>query len=112
MPGSVSDALRPLIFLTPAVLSSGLSNHCVRQRSHACQAIEVHKCLITTCSKLAPCAGQGQAEGSYEYLVFNSTLLGVAAEHGLHPITDWEDPQLDECFDQACALASDACLVS
>ena len=62
--------------------------------------------------ELAVCAGQGQAEGSYEYLVFNSTLLGVAAEHGLHPITDWEDPELDECFDQAYALASHACLLS
>ena len=62
--------------------------------------------------ELALCAGQGQDEGSYEYLVFNSTLLGVAAEHGLHPITDWEDPELDECFDQASTLASDACLVN
>lgn len=45
-------------------------------------------------------AGQGQAEGSYEYLVFNSTLLGVAAEHGLHALTEWDDPELDECFDE------------
>ena len=68
--------------------------------------------LNQACFEPALCAGQGQAEGSYEYLVFNSTLLGVAAEHGLHPITDWEDPELDECFDQACAHASDACLLS
>ena len=66
--------------------------------------------MTTPCFELALCAGQGQAEGSYEYLVFNSTLLGVAAEHGLHPITDWEDPELDECFDQACALATNSCM--
>ena len=61
--------------------------------------------MTTSCFELALGAGQGQAEGSYEYLVFNSTLLGVAAEHGLHSLTDWEDPELDECFDQACAHA-------
>ena len=49
-------------------------------------------------------AGQGQAEGSYEYLVFNSTLLGVAAAHGLHALTDWEDPDLDDCFDEVLSL--------
>lgn len=34
--------------------------------------------------------------------MFNSTLLGVAAEHGLHALTDWEDPELDDCFDEVC----------
>jgi hypothetical protein len=40
--------------------------------------------------------------------VFNSTLLGVAAEHGLHALTDWEDPELDECFDEVCHPCSNA----
>lgn len=49
-------------------------------------------------------AGQGQAEGSYEYLVFNSTLLGVAAEHGLQALTEWDDAELDDCFDEVPSL--------
>lgn len=49
-------------------------------------------------------AGVGSGEGSYEYLVFTSTLLGVAARHGLVPICDWGDPDLDACFDEARAL--------
>ena len=99
-------------FSTPAGLSSSFLHIYVRRGSHACPTSGVRKCLTVPRFELALCAGQGQAEGSYEYLVFNSTLLGVAAEHGLHPITDWEDPELDECFEQACALASAACLVS
>ncbi|EIE26052.1 hypothetical protein COCSUDRAFT_61044 [Coccomyxa subellipsoidea C-169] len=51
----------------------------------------------------APFGCVGAAEGSYEYLVFNSTLIGVAAKHGLEPITDWRDPELDDCFDEADA---------
>ncbi|CAL8470296.1 g9838 [Coccomyxa elongata] len=47
--------------------------------------------------------GIGGTEGSYEYLVFNSTLIGVAAKHGLKPVCDWEDPELDDCFDEADA---------
>jgi hypothetical protein len=42
----------------------------------------------------------GSGEGSYEYLVFTSTLLGVAAKHGLVPVSDWDDPDLDACFDE------------
>lgn len=42
----------------------------------------------------------GTGEGSYEYLVFNSTLIGVAAKHGLKPLTDWGDAELDCCFDE------------
>ncbi len=45
-------------------------------------------------------AGVGSGEGSYEYLVFTSTLLGVAAKHGLVPVSDWDDPDLDACFDE------------
>ncbi|BDA44333.1 mRNA cap guanine-N7 methyltransferase [Coccomyxa sp. Obi] len=47
--------------------------------------------------------GVGATEGSYEYLVFNSTLIGVAAKHGLKPVCDWGDPELDDCFDEADA---------
>ena len=46
----------------------------------------------------------GSTEGSYEYLVFNSTFLGVAKKHGLTPLVDWGDPDLDACFDEARAL--------
>lgn len=45
-------------------------------------------------------AGVGATEGSYEYLVFNSTLIGVAAKHGLKPVVDWGDPELADCFDE------------
>jgi hypothetical protein len=48
-------------------------------------------------------AGVGTGEGSYEYLVFNNTLIGVAAKHGLRPLTDWGDPDLNECFDEVLA---------
>ena len=43
----------------------------------------------------------GSTEGSYEYLVFNSTFLGVAKKHGLTPLVDWGDPDLDACFEEA-----------
>ena len=49
-------------------------------------------------------AGVGSTEGSYEYLVFNSTFLGVAKKHGLTPLVDWGDPELDACFEEARAL--------
>ena len=39
--------------------------------------------------------------GSYEYLVFRSTLVGVAGKHGLKPIIDLGDPDMDELFQQA-----------
>ncbi len=32
--------------------------------------------------------------------MFNNTLIGVAAKHGLTPLTDWGDPDLDYCFDE------------
>lgn len=47
--------------------------------------------------------GVGATEGSYEYLVFNSTLIGVAAKHGLKPVCDWGDPELVGCFDEVDA---------
>ena len=31
---------------------------------------------------------EGVSEGSTEYLVFSSTLKGVAAAHGLHPVSN------------------------
>ena len=42
--------------------------------------------------------GHGGSDGSYEYLVFRSTLLGAAARHGLHPIIDYDEPALDQLF--------------
>lgn len=42
---------------------------------------------------------EGFTEGSHEYLVFEKVLLAVAAKYGLHPVTDYDDPSLDQCFD-------------
>ena len=33
--------------------------------------------------------------------MFNSTFLGVAKKHGLTPLVDWGDPDLDACFEEA-----------
>ncbi len=32
--------------------------------------------------------------------MFNSTLIGVAAKHGLKPVCDWGDSELNDCFDE------------
>ena len=39
-------------------------------------------------------------EGSLEYLVYSSALAGVAAQHGLTPVTDWGAPELEDSFDE------------
>ncbi len=39
-------------------------------------------------------------EGSLEYLVYSSALAGVAAQHGLTPVTDWGAPALEDFFDE------------
>lgn len=84
--------------------SPTMRKYCVPLITSAQPCRQLHAelgCKFLVMSVAPGTAGQGQAEGSYEYLVFNSTLLGVAAEHGLHPLTDWEDPELDACFDEA-----------
>lgn len=43
-------------------------------------------------------AGHGSSVGSYEYLVFRSTLVGVALKHGFKPIIRYDDPRLEEMF--------------
>lgn len=45
-------------------------------------------------------AGHGESGGSYEYLVFRSTLVGAARRHGLVPITDYQDSELEKFFQE------------
>ena len=42
--------------------------------------------------------GHGSSTGSYEYLVFRSTLIGAAKRHGLHPVENYGSPTLDRLF--------------
>ncbi|KAF6256464.1 mRNA capping enzyme-domain-containing protein [Scenedesmus sp. NREL 46B-D3] len=43
---------------------------------------------------------EGFSEGSHEYLVFEKVLLSVAKKYGLHPVVNFEDPSLDELFEE------------
>ena len=40
--------------------------------------------------------GEEGTEGSLEYLVYNSVLMGVAKEVGLEPVLDYNDPELEK----------------
>lgn len=42
---------------------------------------------------------EGFTEGSHEYLVFDKVLMGLAAKYGLHPVTDYDDPSLEQLFE-------------
>lgn len=44
-------------------------------------------------------AGQGDSLGSFEYLVYESVLKGMAASIGLQPVTDL-GPTLNHFFDE------------
>jgi hypothetical protein len=42
--------------------------------------------------------GHGNSQGSFEYLVFFNVFTAIAAECGLQPVADYEDPEMDELF--------------
>ena len=108
---------------TPTRCASSRSSVC-RWTSHSCTGVGVTPQAAGQCAvwwgawqqrgmraQSRPCSegrcvrtGVDSGEGSYEYLVFNTTFLGVAARHGLAPLIDWGDPGLDACFDEASAL--------
>jgi mRNA (guanine-N7-)-methyltransferase len=44
-------------------------------------------------------------EGSLEYLVYGSVLAGVAAQHGLRPVLNYQDPAMEGLFDPGDAAA-------
>lgn len=43
--------------------------------------------------------------GSFEYLVYSSVLVSLAAVYGLKPVLDYGDPNLAGFFDDVCAAA-------
>ena len=47
--------------------------------------------------------GEEGTEGSLEYLVYQSVLVGVAKEVGLEPVLDYQDPELEQCLQPADA---------
>ena len=57
-------------------------------------------------------AGTGESEGSYEYLVFFSTLTQLAKLHDLHPVLDYGNEQLNNLFDKVRASCSCAMVIS
>jgi hypothetical protein len=48
-------------------------------------------------------AGEQQTVGSFEYLVYSSTLVGVAAQFGLKPVLDFKHSTLAALFEEVCA---------
>jgi hypothetical protein len=56
--------------------------------------------LLWTC--VAVVAGQGDSQGSFEYLVYESVLRGVAQSLGLQPVKVY-GPGLDRFFDEVAA---------
>lgn len=42
--------------------------------------------------------GEEGTEGSLEYLVYQNVLVGVAKEYGLEPVTQYDDPALEDCL--------------
>lgn len=47
---------------------------------------------------------EGLTEGSHEYLVFDKVLLAEAAKAGLYPVTDYDDPELDQLFEPVSCI--------
>ncbi|KAK9813088.1 hypothetical protein WJX72_008788 [[Myrmecia] bisecta] len=46
-------------------------------------------------------AGHEKSKGSVEFLVFKSTLIGVAAQHGLKPVMHYHYPELERLLSPA-----------
>lgn len=44
--------------------------------------------------------GEKESEGSYEYLVYQSVLVAVAAEYGLFPVRDYGNARLTDMFEK------------
>eukprot|EP00887_Chlorella_sp_A99_P001412 scaffold8.g1412.t1 len=43
--------------------------------------------------------GERGTEGSLEYLVYSNALVAVAAQHGLEPVVDYGNPELERLFE-------------
>ena len=51
-------------------------------------------------------AGSDSSEGSYEYLVFFSTLVALAKQYDLHPVLDYGTAELQDMFDEVSSCSS------
>lgn len=68
-------------------------------RVPACLRSPVSFCVLVA-SAVSPMQGEEDAEGSYEYLVYQSVLADIGRKFDLHPVVDY-GPELDEVLDPA-----------
>lgn len=78
---------------TPALVNHSVLPRLMRAMALAPDAIP-HVCV----------AGEQQTVGSFEYLVYSSTLVGVAAQFGLKPVLDYKHGTLAALFEEVCAF--------
>ena len=96
---AIGDTVTAGGFGNPQQSGQAHSSRRRKRRPHfVCLEHHVTFCAIAW-DQVAWCAGQGESQGSFEYLVYENVLKGVAQSLGLQPVRDY-GPGLDRFFDE------------